>query len=172
MRYFWFLVIHLDTNICVNNLLFFLLGVVEVDGFIGAFRMQAIDRWLYFQLTLEILNSLVLTRTNWTNSIDAIYSINANWIRRRCSIVHRICYISMGYFRYGNLYAESIAFGREIQYHKTDTEAFVFHDVHSIQQPIALLFRMCPLMWLHHSMLLQQQLTDFEMLSHCMCLFI
>lgn len=139
--------------------------------FIVAFHMQIVDRWLYFRLKLVIIHSLVPTRTNWTNSIDAIYLINANWIHRHYSIVHRIYCISMGCFRCGNLYARNTMFGRGIRYHKTGTEAYVCHDVRSIQRPTGVPFRMCPLKWLHHLMWSQRQPKDFVMLFHCMSLW-
>lgn len=115
----------------------------------------------------------MLTRTNWTNSIDDFYLTNANWIHRHYSIVHRIYCTSMGCSHYGNLYARNIKFDREIQCHRINIEAYVCLDVHSIRPLAKVRFLMCPLMWLHHSMLLPPQPMDCVMLwFHCMTLSI
>lgn len=136
--------------------------------FIVVIHMQVVDRWLYYRLKLLILNSLVLRRTNWTNSIDDFYLTNANWIRTHYSTVHRIYCTSMDCFHCGILYARNKEFDPEIRYHRIDTEAFVCHDVRLIQRPITVPFPMYRSMWLHHLMWLPQLPMGFAMSSHCM----
>lgn len=137
---------------------------------IAAFHMQTVDPWLCVLIILWILNSLVQSRTNWTNSIDGFYSTNANWIRRHCSVVHHIYCTSMGYSRCDNLYARNKVFDREIRCHRTGTGAFVCHDDHSIRRPIEAPSPMCRSMWSHRLMSLPPLLMDFVTLSRCKCL--
>lgn len=130
--------------------------------------MQAVDRWLCVLIILWILNSLVLTRTNWTNSIDGFCSTNANWIRTHYSIARRKYCTSKGYSRYDNLYARNREFDLEIRYHKTGTEAFVCHDDRLIQRPTKVRSPMYPSMWLHRlRLLLLQPMDSVKCWFHC-----